>query len=137
MHWGSKYINLYNFSREVKYLNGDLLDKEYWNGLIKMSLSRLFILRVLYDESSHGYALTKKIADLTSGCCAPTEGTLYPALREFEQGGYLSSHKEVVSGRERKVYALTEKGIKAYKTALDAWEETARVLLTAQKEMQT
>ena len=25
------------------------LDKTYWNGLIKMSLSRLFILRVLYE----------------------------------------------------------------------------------------
>ena len=113
------------------------MDKKYWNGLIKMSLSRLFILRVLYDEPSHGYALTKKIRELTSGCCAPTEGTLYPALREFEEGGYLNSHKEVVSGRERKVYTLTEKGIKAYKTALDAWEDTARVLLAAQKEMQT
>lgn len=116
-------------------MKSDPLDKEYWNGLIKMSLSRLFIFRVLYDEKLHGYEISKRIKKLTKGCCAPTEGTLYPALREFEEGGFLKSHKEVVSGRERKVYTITKKGITAYRIALEAWEETARTLLSAKEEL--
>ena len=111
------------------------LDKEYWNGLIKMSLSRLFIFRILYQEDLHGYEISKRIEKLTKGCCAPTEGTLYPALKEFEEGGFLKSRKEVVSGRERKVYSITKKGIKAYKTALESWEETAQALLAAKEEL--
>lgn len=38
------------------------LQKSYWVGLIKMSLSRLFILRVLYEEPMHGYEISKRIA---------------------------------------------------------------------------
>lgn len=111
------------------------LDKSYWNGLIKMSLSKLFILHVLCEKSMHGYEITKKIADLTKGCCAPTEGTLYPALREFEKGGYLVCEAKTVDGRQRKIYTITEKGIRAYSTGIKAWEETARVLLKAKKEL--
>lgn len=112
------------------------LDKSYWNGLIKMSLSKLFILRILYEEQLHGYEITKRISKLTKGCCSPTEGTIYPALQEFEKGGYLSVKKQIVDGRQRKVYKLTNKGIKAYRTGIKAWEETAKTLLDANRELE-
>ncbi|MFN2340646.1 MAG: PadR family transcriptional regulator [Halanaerobium sp.] len=112
------------------------LDSSYWNGLIKMSLSRLFILKTLYEKPLHGYAITKRISELTNGCCAPTEGSLYPALKEFQDKGYLSSEKDVVNGRKRKVYKLTDKGLKAYQVGLDAWKETAGALLDAKEELE-
>ncbi len=117
-------------------MTNDFLDQSYWNGMIKMSLSRLFILRTLYDGPLHGYALSKRIAEITRGCCAPTEGALYPALHEFEREDCLTCHSEVVGGRSRKVYTLTEKGIQACLTGLRAWEETARALLAAKRNMQ-
>ena len=121
----------------TKSLNKDdnYLKTSYWNGLIKMSLSRLFILKSLYEEPLHGYAITKRISEITNGCCAPTEGSLYPALKEFQDKGYLTSEKRVVSGRERKTYKLTDKGLKAYRTGLNAWEETAEALLEAKREL--
>ena len=118
-------------------MSSDYLDKSYWNGMIKMSLSRLFILRVLYEEKLHGYEITKRISEITNGCCAPSEGSLYPALNNFEKEGYLSSEKMKVNGRERKVYKLTEKGLKAYKVGIEAWEETANALLKAREELKT
>ncbi|SDM28032.1 PadR family transcriptional regulator [Halarsenatibacter silvermanii] len=112
------------------------LDTSYWNGMIKMSLSRLFILRCLFEEPMHGYAITKRISELTSGCCAPTEGSLYPALNEFQKKGYVTSESRTVNGRERKTYKLTDRGEEAYRTGLEAWEETAEALLEAKKELE-
>lgn len=107
----------------------DLTSRAYWNGTIKMSLSKFFILCVLHQQPMHGYDIAKAVERTTNGCCSPTEGTIYPALREFEEGGYVTSDTEVVSGRERKVYTLTERGRKAFRVAVDAWMEVTQVLL--------
>ena len=105
--------------------------QEYWASLIKMSLSRFFILHVLHQESLHGYEITKQVATITNYCCAPTEGSLYPLLREFTKAGLVSVLSETVSGRERKVYTLTRGGELAYQIASEAWGEAAGYILTA------
>lgn len=103
----------------------DYTDRLYWNGIIKMSLSKFFILSVLRRRPMHGYEIAREVECSTEGCCAPTEGTIYPVLREFEQGGYVSVHTETVTGRERKVYTLTARGHKAFSVATAAWLEVA------------
>lgn len=111
------------------------LDKSYWNGLIKMGLSRFFILRVLYKEPLHGYLIARRIAALTRGCCSPSEGALYPVLNEFKRGGYVTCRKEKVLGRVRKVYTLTPKGKQAYQVAVESWQDTTMALLEARDEL--
>jgi len=86
-----------------------------------MSLSKFFVLSVLHRRPMHGYEVVQAVAKSTNGCCSPSEGTVYPVLNEFEAGGYLSSTTEVVQGRERKVYALTDKGRHAFQVAVEAW----------------
>lgn len=105
--------------------------QEYWAGLIKMSLSRFFILCVLHQQPLHGYEITKRVEAITSGCCAPTEGSLYPVLKEFTEAGLVSVVTQVVSGRERKVYTLTSLGEQAYKVASAAWGDVAEYILKA------
>ena len=103
----------------------DYLSRAYWNGTIKMSLSKFFILSVLQKRPMHGYEIAREVECSTQGCCAPTEGTIYPVLREFEQGGYVTAHTETVAGRGRKVYTLTDRGREAFTVAVDAWMEVA------------
>ncbi len=103
----------------------DYTDRMYWNGIIKMSLSKFFILSVLQQRPMHGYEIAREVEHSTQGCCSPTEGTIYPVLREFEQGGYVTVHNETVAGRGRKVYTLTDKGRKAFTVAVEAWMEVA------------
>jgi len=103
----------------------DYTDRLYWSGIIKMSLSKFFILGMLQKRPMHGYEIAREVESATQGCCAPTEGSLYPALREFEQGGYVTAHTETVAGRGRKVYSLTDKGHKAFDVAVEAWLEVA------------
>lgn len=111
----------------------DFLSRAYWNGTIKMSLSKFFILCVLHQRPMHGYDVARAVEATTNGCCSPTEGTIYPVLREFEEGGYLTAASEVVSGRERKVYTLTDKGRAAFKVAVEAWMDVTRCLVDAEK----
>lgn len=111
----------------------DLTSRSYWSGTIRMALSKFFVLRVLRDGPSHGYDIARAVERVTSGCCSPTEGGLYPVLREFEQGGYVTSKAEVVSGRERKVYTLTEKGIEAFRVGLEAWMDATGALVATDR----
>ena len=39
----------------------DLLGPDYWNGTIRMSLSKFFILCVLLDRPLHGYDIAKEV----------------------------------------------------------------------------
>lgn len=104
---------------------------EYWTSLIRMCLSRFFILHVLHVHPLHGYEISKRVAALTRGCCAPTEGSIYPLLREFVEAGIVTVETQLVSGRERKVYTLTPLGERAYSVASRAWAEVAGYILEA------
>ena len=106
----------------------DYASRDYWAGTIKMGLSKFFILRVLHDGPMHGYDVARAVERTTGGCCSPTEGTIYPVLREFEAGGFVTATEEVVAGRQRRVYALTDAGRAAFRVALDAWTEATAAL---------
>src|SRR5262245_53724285 len=107
----------------------DYTDRTYWNGLIKMSLSKFFILSVLQSRPMHGYEITRAVERTTNGCCSPAESTIYPVLREFEQESYVTAHTEVVQERQRKIYAITERGRAAFQVAVEAWMEVTQCLI--------
>ena len=44
-------------------------------------------------------------------------GTLYPILHSLEKEGYLKRRDEVVNGKVRKYYRITEKGVNALEEA--------------------
>ena len=123
--------------RAAEKTSPDYLSRAYWNGTIKMSLSKFFILCVLHQRPMHGYDLTREVERATNGCCSPTEGTIYPVLREFEAGGYVTFESQLVSGRERKVYTLTPKGRQAFKVAVEAWMEITYCLIASERLIET
>lgn len=111
----------------------DFSDPAYWRGTIKMSLSKFFVLSVLHRQPMHGYEVVQAVEKSTKGCCSPSEGTVYPVLNEFEAGGYLASSTEVVQGRARKVYELTDKGREAFQVAVDAWLEATDCIVASKR----
>lgn len=119
-------------SKATEKAGPDLLNRAYWGGVIKMSLSKFFILCVLHHRPMHGYEIAKEVARTTNGCCTPTEGTIYPVLKQFVDGGYVEVEETVVSGRPRKTYTLTEKGRAAFAVAMDAWLEVTACLSACQ-----
>ena len=109
----------------------DYSERAYWHGTIKMSLSKFFVLCVLHQKPMHGYEVVKAVERTTNGCCSPTEGTVYPILNDFEAGGYLTSHMEIVQGRSRKVYTPTQKGYETFRVAVDAWLEVTDCIVAS------
>mgnify|MGYP001440683383 CR=1 FL=1 len=95
----------------------------YWDRILNASLCKFFILRALCDGPSHGYELIQRVARLTDGFCVPTQGTIYPVLREFQRCGCATCRRRVVGGRVRKVYAVTAKGRRAYRVGLQVWRK--------------
>lgn len=116
----------------TKTKSPDLLDRQYWNGTIKMSLSKFFILCVLHEKPLHGYDIAAEVEQKTDGCCSPREGTIYPILKQFTDGGYVTFETQIVSGRERKIYTITDKGRAAFKVGLEAWMDITRCLQACQ-----
>lgn len=99
----------------------EMRDPQYWGKLVGKSLFRYFLLSALYERPLHGYEIGKSVKECCSGCCEPSDAMIYPALHELLEGGYIECWVEKVGGRERKVCALTQKGIDAYRAASEVW----------------
>jgi PadR family transcriptional regulator len=79
------------------------------------------LLAVLEAGPRHGYAIVEELARRSDGEFDLPEGTVYPALHRLEAAGLLSSRWEVVSGRRRRVYALSQTGAEAVRERLASW----------------
>jgi DNA-binding PadR family transcriptional regulator len=99
----------------------DYTCRSYWNAVLNASLCKFLILRVVCEQPMHGYGIIARLAELTRNLCVPTQGTVYPVLREFEKCGCVRSRIEVVHGRERKVYTATSRGQAASRAGMDVW----------------
>ena len=95
--------------------------RDYWGGRLNASVCKLLILRAVCERPGHGYEIIRRVAALTRGVCVPTEGTVYPVLREFEACGCLAVHNDTVRGRTRHVYRATPQGRAALRAGLAVW----------------
>jgi len=78
--------------------------------LIKGSLKTI-VLKLLKEEGAmHGYAITRKVEELTEGKIKLTYGALYPVLHKLESDGSLVTTSENYNNRIRIYYSLTPKG---------------------------
>ena len=96
---------------------------EYWELLIKKSVSRYLLLDLLSKKPMHGYDIAKSIEACCERWCKPTDGMIYPTLKELVKGGYIEGVPQVVGGRRRKVCHLTAKGVEAHRTAARVWAD--------------
>ena len=84
------------------------------------------ILMALADQERHGYGIIQEVHAITGGKpLAP--GTLYGALdRLGEEGLITATRAEVVDGRERRYYRLTDRGLGAFREETHRREELVR-----------
>ncbi|MFO8174897.1 MAG: PadR family transcriptional regulator [Gemmatimonadota bacterium] len=69
------------------------------------------VLAILSEGESYGYAIIKRVEELSGGELQWTDGMLYPVLHRLERAGYLkATWGKSESGRRRKYYRLTEEG---------------------------
>ncbi|HUA57065.1 MAG TPA: helix-turn-helix transcriptional regulator [Candidatus Sulfotelmatobacter sp.] len=80
------------------------------------------VLAALEAGPAHGYAVIEEIRRRSTGVFDLPEGTVYPALHRLEDMQLLSSTWETPpSGRKRRVYTLTKRGVKALAERRALW----------------
>lgn len=72
------------------------------------------VLAALADGPKHGYAVTRAVSEGSDGRVTLRAGTLYAALDRLQAEGLIrASGEEVVDGRLRRYYDLTDEGLRA------------------------
>ena len=88
----------------------------------------LLILRILFDEPSHGYHIARRIKDESEGVLDFREGTLYPTLHNLEKDGLIEARTAVKNGRKRRYYNLTDAGHHALAEQQAEWQSFAQAV---------
>jgi PadR family transcriptional regulator PadR len=69
------------------------------------------VLAILAEGDSYGYAIIKRVSELSGGELQWTDGMLYPVLHRLERLGYIKGKWGTSeTGRKRKYYQLTSRG---------------------------
>jgi len=89
----------------------------------------LLILKTLSLEPKHGWAIAKRIQQVSKDALQVTQGSLYPALHRLEQQGWIRAQPGVTpTGRDAKFYALTAAGRKQLARELESWERLSNAI---------
>jgi PadR family transcriptional regulator PadR len=87
------------------------------------------VLGILADGDLYGYAILKRVSELSGGSMQWTDGMLYPLLHRLERLGYVSSSWGTSeAGRRRKHYAITASGRAALADRQEQWAVVADAL---------
>jgi PadR family transcriptional regulator len=87
------------------------------------------VLGILAEGESYGYAILRRINELSGGELDWTEGLLYPLLHRLERLGYVESSWQSVTGeRKRKYYRITDKGLAELAEQRRQWDTVVDAL---------
>ena len=90
----------------------------------------LLILKTIALEPMHGWAIGKRIQQVSQEVLQVTQGALYPALHRLEQQGWVRGEwREADSGREAKFYSLTKAGRVQLAKELEQWERLSNAVV--------
>ena len=83
----------------------------------------LLILKTISLEPKHGWAIAKRIQQVSKDVLQVQQGSLYPALHRLEQQGWIKAHwTETETGRKAKFYSLTRAGRGQMEKELASWQ---------------
>jgi PadR family transcriptional regulator PadR len=100
--------------------------------MIPMREPTYFVLVSLLDGPLHGYAIIKRAEAASHGRVRLATGTLYTALDRLTAEGYVTLiGQEIVNGRTRRSYGLTETGAAALHAEAARMAEAARLVTDA------
>ena len=89
--------------------------------LIKGSIDSLLLCLVV-QQPMYGYQILKELERQSQGYFKFKEGTLYPALHRLEKVGLIRSEWQTLpSGRQRRYYHITEKGLRSLVAKRGQW----------------
>jgi DNA-binding PadR family transcriptional regulator len=96
------------------------------------------VLAILAEGDSYGYAIIKRVSDLSGGALQWTDGMLYPVLHRLERLGYIEGRWGTSeTGRKRKYYRLTSLGRDQLAEQRQQWQAVDTALRNVWRAMMT
>ena len=87
------------------------------------------VLAILAEGESYGYAILKRVRELSGGEFEWTDGMLYPLLHRLLRLGYVTTEwRTPPAGRRRRYYAITDAGRATLAEQQRQWAAVARAL---------
>ncbi len=87
------------------------------------------VLAILAEGDSYGYALIKRVGELSGGQLRWTDGMLYPVLHRLERLGHVQARWATAeSGRRRRYYRITATGRAHLAAQREQWQVVDKAL---------
>src|SRR5262249_20576927 len=87
------------------------------------------VLAILAAGDSYGYAIIKRVSELSRGQLQWTDGMLYPVLHRLERQDLVTAKWEISeNGRRRKYYRITRSGLTQLAEQKEQWLVVDRAL---------
>lgn len=98
------------------------------NDLVQGTLD-LLVLKTLSLEPMNGWAIAKRIVQISNNVLQVQQGSLYPALHRLQHQGWIKAEwKDSENNRRAKYYSLTAAGRKRLKSELDQWHRLSNAI---------
>ncbi|MBZ5618195.1 MAG: PadR family transcriptional regulator [Acidobacteriia bacterium] len=89
----------------------------------------LLVLRILTSGPQHGYAISRRLGELSGEWLQIDEGSLYPCLYRMEERGWVRSETALSENkRKARYYSLTGTGKRHLQLELDNWLQFRNVV---------
>jgi transcriptional regulator len=89
----------------------------------------LLILKTIALEPKHGWAIAKRIQQISHEVLQVQQGSLYPALHRLEQKAWIRAKwAETETGRQAKFYSLTAAGRKQLEKEAANWDRLSAAI---------
>ena len=87
------------------------------------------VLSILSEGDSYGYAIIKRVGEVSSGDLRWTDGMVYPLLHRLERRGLVEAvWGRSETGRRRKYYRLTQTGAEVLARQRNQWQRVDKAL---------
>ena len=98
------------------------------NDLVQGTLD-LLILTTVALEPKHGWAIAKRIQQVSSEVLQVQQGSLYPALHRLEHRGWIKAQwAETETGRKAKFYSITRAGSEQLREQVEQWNRLSAAI---------
>lgn len=89
----------------------------------------LLILKAVSLEPQHGWAISERLEQISSGVVQVQQGSLYPSLHRLERRGWIKAKwAPSDNNRNAKYYELTRAGRKQLEANTAAWRTLSRTI---------
>lgn len=89
----------------------------------------LLILKALSLGPQHGWAISERLNQMSTGVVQVQQGSLYPSLHRLERRGWIKAEwAPSDNNRQAKYYELTRAGRKQFEADAESWRTLSRTI---------